>query len=86
MKAVKPVYYVSARPEAYEYWGEVGREEALRIADLIAHRAAERFPNVEFRVDDAWHDHMPGTELVAAHIDANWQMWVAEAARLRDAA
>jgi hypothetical protein len=86
MKAEKPIYYVSARPEAYEYWGEIGRDEARRIAELIAHRAVERFPNIEFRVDDAWHDHLPGMELVAAHIDANWQMWVAEAATLQHAA
>jgi len=86
MKAEKPIYYVSARPEAYEYWGEVGRDEARRIAELIAHRAVERFPNIEFRVDDAWHDHLPGMELVAAHIDANWQRWVAEAATLQHAA
>lgn len=86
MKAEKPIYYVSARPEAYEYWGEVGRDEARRIAELIARRAVERFPNIEFVVDDAWHDHLPGMELVAAHIDANWQKWVADAATLRTAA
>lgn len=86
MKADKPVYYVSARPEAYECWGEVGREEARHIAELIARRAVKRFPNIEFCVDDAWHDHLPGMELVATHIEANWQLWVAEAARLRDAA
>lgn len=86
MKAEKPIYFVSARPEAYEYWGEIGREEAHHIADLIARRAVERFPNIEFRVDDAWHDHLPGMELIAAHIDANWQKWVAEAACLKHAA
>jgi hypothetical protein len=86
MKAEKPVYFVSARPEAYEFWGEIGREEARRIAGLIARRAAERFPSIEFCVDDAWHDHLPGMEFVAAHIDANWQKWVAEAASLPHAA
>jgi hypothetical protein len=86
MMAEKLVYYVSARPEAYEYWGEIGRDEASRIAELIAHRAAERFPNIDFRIDDAWHDHLPGMELVAAHIDSNWQKWVAEAAGLQSAA
>jgi hypothetical protein len=86
MKAEKPIYYVSARPEAYEYWGEIDRDEARRIAALIARRAAGRFPNIEFRVDDVWHDHLPGMELVAAHIDAEWQRWVAEAAKLRNAA
>lgn len=86
MKAEKLIYYVSARPEAYEYWGEVGRDEARRIAALIAHRAAERFPDIEFRVDDVWHDHLPGMELVAAYIDANWQTWVSDAASLQSAA
>ncbi|HTY04090.1 MAG TPA: hypothetical protein VMC81_10210 [Rhodocyclaceae bacterium] len=73
------IYYVSARPEAYEFWGEVGHSEAREIGELIARCAAERFPNVEFRVDDAWHDHQPGTELVAAFIDAHWQEWLADA-------
>jgi hypothetical protein len=86
MKAEKPIYYVSARPEAYEFWGEIGRDEARRIADLIARRSVERFPHIEFRVDDTWHDHLPGMELVAAYIDANWQQWVAEAADFRHAA
>jgi hypothetical protein len=86
MKAEKLTYYISARPEAYEYWGEIGRDEARRIAELIAHRAVKRFPDIEFRVDDAWHDHLPGMELVAAYIDANWQQWVADAASLRSAA
>lgn len=86
MKAEKLIYYVSARPEAYEYWGEIGRDEARHIAELIARRAVERFPDIEFRVDDAWHDHLPGMELVAAHIDGNWQKWVTDAATLRSAA
>lgn len=86
MKAEKPIYYVSARPEAYEYWGEIDRDEARRIAELIARRAGGRFPNIEFRVDDVWHDHLPGMELVAAHIDAEWQKWVADAAKLRHVA
>jgi hypothetical protein len=74
----RAIYYVSARPEAYEYWGEVGHAEARVIGDLIARCAAERFPNIDFRVDDAWHDHLPGMELVAAYIDANWREWLAE--------
>jgi hypothetical protein len=86
MKAEPQIYFVSARPEAYEYWGEIGRAEARVIAELIARRAVERFPNIEFRVDDAWHDHLPGMELVAAHIDANWQQWVSEADSLQHAA
>jgi hypothetical protein len=73
----RSVYYVSTRPEAYEYWGEVGHAEARAIGELIARRAAERFPNIDFRVDDAWHDHLPGMELVAAYIDAHWQDWLA---------
>jgi hypothetical protein len=86
MKAEKPIYYVSARPEAYEYWGEIGRDEARRIAVLIAHRAAESFPNIEFRIDEVWHDHLPGMELVAAHIDSHWQQWMADAGGLKAAA
>lgn len=86
MKSERPVYYVSARPEAYEYWGEVGRDQAHRIAELIAQRAARRFPNIEFRVDAIWHDHLPGMELVAAHIDSHWQQWLADADRMQHAA
>lgn len=77
MRTEKPVYYVSARPEAYEVWGEVGREDARRFGQLIAEQAGRRFPNIEFRVDDIWHDHLPGMELVAAYIDAHWQAWAA---------
>ena len=79
MKTEKPVYYVSTRPEAYEIWGEVGREEARHLGQLIARRAARHFPDIEFRVDDVWHDHLPGMALVAAYIDSHWQAWVAEA-------
>jgi hypothetical protein len=78
MKTEKPVYYVSARPEAYEIWGEVGREEARQFGQLIAEQAGRRFPNIEFRVDDIWHEHLPGMELVAAYIDGHWQAWAAE--------
>lgn len=81
MTTEKPVYYVSARPEAYEVWGEIGHDEARQIGELIAERAARRFPNIEFRVDDAWHDHLPGMELVASYIDANWSAWAAESAQ-----
>jgi hypothetical protein len=82
----KPVYYVSARPEAYEVWGEVGHEEARRLGLMIAEHAARRFPNIEFRVDDAWHDHPPGMELVASYIDAHWPAWAADAAEREEAA
>jgi hypothetical protein len=80
MTTDQPVYYVSARPEAYEMWGEVGRTEARQLGQMIAERARRRFPNIEFRVDDVWHDHLPGMELVAAYIDSHWQAWAAEAA------
>jgi hypothetical protein len=79
MKHERAIYYVSARPEAYEFWGEVGHDEARQLGELIARRAAERFSNIEFRVDDVWHDHPPGMELIAAYIDAHWQEWRAEA-------
>ncbi len=86
MKSEKPVYYISARPEAYEVWGEVGREQARQFGQLIAAKAGRRFPNIEFRVDEIWHEHLPGMELVAAYIDAHWQAWAAESAtRLRAA-
>lgn len=78
MKDKKSVYYVSARPEAYEMWSEVGREEARQLGELIAKRAARRFPSIEFRVDEVWHDHLPGMELVAAYIDSHWQTWAAD--------
>lgn len=81
MTTDKPVYYVSSRPEAYEIWGEVGLDEARKLGELIAERAAKRFPNFEFRVDSTWHDHLPGMEFVAEYIDANWQAWAAEHAR-----
>ncbi|MDP1651830.1 MAG: hypothetical protein Q8L56_03810 [Rhodocyclaceae bacterium] len=84
--AEKSVYYISARPEAYEFWGEVGHDEALRLASLIAERAARRFRNIEFRVDADWHMHPPGMELVAAYIDDHLPAWMAElAARTRAA-
>lgn len=77
----RPVYYVSTRPEAYEYWAEIGPEEARALGALIAERAARHFPGIEFRADDAWHAHPPGTEAVAAYIDSHWQGWAAAAAR-----
>lgn len=78
--AEKPVYYVSTRPEAYEVCGEVGHDEAEALARMIADHAARHFPKVEFRVDDAWHMHPPGMELVAAYIDDHVQGWAAELA------
>lgn len=73
--AARPVYFVSDRPEAYELWGEVGHDEAMAIARLIAERAARKFPAIEFRVDHGWHDHLPGMEKVSAYIEGHWQGW-----------
>lgn len=86
MRADKPVYYVSSRPEAYEYWGEIDHDEARRIGGLIVRRAGRRFPNVEFRLDEAWHEHPPAMTLVAAYIDGHWQKWLAEEEALSHAA
>jgi len=74
-----PVYFVSNRPEAYEVFGEVERREAHLIAEAIVAHARKRFPGVEFRIDDAWHQHQHGMEHVAAHIEANWEQWAEEA-------
>lgn len=74
----KPVYYVSTRPEAYEYWNEIGPDEARQLGALIVEHAARHFPAIEFRADDAWHVHPPGMEPVAAYIDSHWQRWAAE--------
>lgn len=70
-------YFVSDRPEAYEVWGEVSREEAGMLARLIVRHAAERFPNIEFRIDGNWHTHDRSTELVSAYIESHWQAWAA---------
>lgn len=70
------VYYVSDRPEAYELYGEVSLPEAKQIGKLIAQNAARAFPDVEFRVDSAWHSHQRGMERVAAYIERHWQEWV----------
>ncbi len=86
MKADKPVYYVSSRPEAYEYWGEVDHEAAARIAGIIARRAARRFPYIDFRVSDEWHEQAPGMTLVAAYIDGHWRQWLVEEDALSHAA
>lgn len=75
----RPVYFVSTRPEAYEVYGEIGREEARAIAHTIAEHASRHFPGLEFKLDDAWHRHQHGLEHVAAYIEANWQRWADEA-------
>jgi hypothetical protein len=71
----RPIYFISDRPEAYEYWGEVGHMEAKALAHLISAHAAKRFPNVEFRIDSQWHSHDPVLGLVAAYIDSHWREW-----------
>lgn len=86
MKTERPVYYVSSRPEAYEYWGEIEHDQALRIAAVVARRAGQRFPRIEFRVDDQWHEHLPGMTLIAAYIDGHWLQWLAEEEALSHAA
>lgn len=82
----RPVYFVSSRPEAYEYWGEVDHEQARHIGALIVRHASQRFPTIEFRVDDQWHEHLPGMTLVAAYIDGHWPQWLAEEEALSHAA
>lgn len=79
MKAKSGIYYVSSRPEAYEFWAEIGHTEARELAEIIARRAGERFPHIEFRIDDAWHEHQPEMASVATYIDGHVQQWRAEA-------
>lgn len=74
-----PVYFVSDRPEAYEIWGEVSHDAARRIAALIAAHAGKRFPEIEFRVDGAWHSHPSSMGRVTEYIESHWQSWLAEA-------
>ena len=73
----RPQYFISDRPEAYEIWGEISREEARALARLIADHAARRFPHIEFRIDGNWHTHDHSTELAAAYIESHWQAWAA---------
>lgn len=77
----RPVYFISDRPEAYELWGEVSHEEAVRIGRVIAERARRRFPTFEFRIDAGWHVHPVGSEEVAAFIEDHAAQWLAEATR-----
>ena len=74
----KAVYYLSDRPEAYEVWAEVSQEEAKAMAQLIAQRAGQHFPDIEFLIDGDWHAHQRGMEHVASVIEENWQTWVEE--------
>jgi len=76
--AERPIYYVSDRPEAYDIWGEIDHQTALRIGRLIAERAGSRFPEIEFRVDAGWHRHAPGTEIVTAFIEEHLAAWLDE--------
>lgn len=86
MKVPDTVYYVSSRPEAYEYWGEVDHDRARRIAEVIVRHARRRFPTIDFRVDDGWHEQAHGMTLVAAYIDGHWLQWLAEEEALSHAA
>lgn len=72
----KAIYYVSSRPEAYEIFGEVGHDEARCFGETIARHAAQHFPSIEFKVDDAWHAHQPGMEHVGIYIESHWQGWI----------
>lgn len=83
---VRPVYFISDRPEAYEYWSEIGPLEAREFARTIAEHAARRFPKVEFRIDSEWHSHDPLLDPVAAYIASHWQRWAAETADDRQTA
>ena len=84
--AEKSVYYISARPETYELWGEVDHDMARRLADLIVERTAKRFPTIEFRIDEDWHMHPSGLEIVSTYIDDHLQTWVAEVSARAQAA
>jgi hypothetical protein len=75
---MRPVYYISNRPEAYEVAGEVGYDEAAAIARTIAEHAARHFPGIDFRVDGEWHTHQAGMEKVAAYIEDHWQQWMGQ--------
>lgn len=77
----RPVYYVSARPEAYEYWGEVDKDNAHDMAKLIIDHAGKHFPRIEFRADEEWHVHPLGMEPVAVYIDDHLQSWANKAAQ-----
>lgn len=73
------IYYVSARPESYEVWGEVSRDEAMAIAMAIVRHAAAHFPHIEFRVSDTWMLHDKDMNSVAAYIDKHWEKWAISA-------
>jgi hypothetical protein len=70
-----PIYFVSNRPEAYEYWGEVSRERAEILAKIIAEHASSRFPGIDFRIDSEWHAHDPRTANAAMYIEKHWLEW-----------
>lgn len=73
--AGRPVYFVSNRPESYEYWGEVSRERADKLARIIADHAARQFPSIDFRIDGEWHNHDPRTAAASSYIESHWQAW-----------
>lgn len=76
----RPVYFVSCRPEAYETVGEVDRERAQWLAQVIARRAGARFPDLVFCIDEAWRTHDPSMSEVAVYIESHWEAWAAEEA------
>jgi len=77
VSAERPVYFISNRPESYEYWGEVSSERADRLARIIAGHAASRFPGIDFRIDGQWHNHDPRTAKASSYIESHWQSWEA---------
>lgn len=81
---MRPVYYISDRPEAYEVWGEVGPEKAGRLAEVIAEHAGRRFHGIEFRIDGNWHTHDQSMDKVAAYIEGHWQNWLADITSRKD--
>lgn len=83
---MRPVYFISDRPEAYEVWGEIGQEEAGKLAALIADHAGRHFPSIEFRIDGEWHTHDQSMDKVAAYIESHWQAWWADTKKHRETA
>lgn len=73
--ANRPVFFISNRPEAYENWGEVSREQADSLARIIAEHAARRFPGIDFHIDSEWHSHDPRTAVTSSYIESHWMKW-----------
>ena len=83
--AHRPEYFISNRPEAYEMAGEISAERAAVLASLIARRASECFPGIDFKIDSQWHTHDPELDGVAAFIESHWVAWAADAPGKRKA-